>query len=88
MTAVTLTDQPKSVRNRCVIEVFNGVCVLSFGFRIFYWYRGFCHGTKSDLFSSFSLFMYEECPLYNYVLVHTFVIHVFVFIVLTFVFIQ
>ena len=46
---VTPTDRPKSVRNRCVIEVFGGVCVLSFGFRIFCWYRGFCHRTGSDL---------------------------------------
>ena len=46
---VTPTDRPKSVRNRCVIEVFDGVCVLSFGFRIFCWYRGFCHRTESDL---------------------------------------
>ena len=28
-TAVTPTDRPKSVRNRCVIEVFDGVFVLS-----------------------------------------------------------
>ena len=49
MTVVTPTDRPKSVRNRCVIEVFGGVCVLSFGFRIFCWYRGFCHRTDSDL---------------------------------------
>ena len=35
--------------NRCVIEVFGGVCVLSFGFRIFCWYRGFCHRTESNL---------------------------------------
>ena len=32
---VTPTDRPKSVRNRCVIEVFGGVCLLSFGFRNF-----------------------------------------------------
>ena len=32
---VTPTDRPKSVRNRCVNKVFGGVCVLSFGFRIF-----------------------------------------------------
>ena len=43
------TDRPKSVRNRCVIEVFGCVCVLSFGFRIFCWYRGFSHRTGSDL---------------------------------------
>ena len=51
---VTPNDRPKSVRNRCVIEVFGGVCVLSFGFRIFCWYRGFCHRTGSDLL----LFLY------------------------------
>ena len=54
---VTPTDRPKSVRNRYVIEVFGGVCVLSFGFRIFCWYRGFCHRTESDLiFFSFSMY--------------------------------
>ena len=31
---VTPTDRPKSVRNRSVIKVFGGVCVLSFDFRI------------------------------------------------------
>ena len=29
MAVVTQTDRTKSVRNRCVIEVFGGVCVLS-----------------------------------------------------------
>ena len=29
MAVVTPTKRPKSVRNRCVIEVFGGVCVLS-----------------------------------------------------------
>ena len=29
MAIVTQTDRPKSVRNRCVIEVFDGVFVLS-----------------------------------------------------------
>ena len=29
MAIVTPTDSPKSVRNRCVIEVFGGVFVLS-----------------------------------------------------------
>ena len=37
MAVVTPTDRPKSVRNRCVIEVFGGVFVLSIGFRIFCW---------------------------------------------------
>ena len=46
---VTPIDRPKSVRNRCAIEVFGGLFVLSFGYRIFCWYRGFCHRTGSDL---------------------------------------
>ena len=41
MTVVTPTDRPKSVRNRCVIEVFGGVFVLAFGFRIFIWFMVF-----------------------------------------------
>ena len=32
VTAVTPTDRPKSVRNRCVIEVFGGVFMLLPGF--------------------------------------------------------
>ena len=50
MTAVTPTDRPKSVRNLCVIEVFDGVLfvvMLLFGF--FCGCRGFCHKTESDL---------------------------------------
>ena len=37
MAVVTTTDRPKSVRNRCVVEVFCGVFVLSlcfFGFPV------------------------------------------------------
>ena len=49
MTVVTPTDRPKLVRNCCVIEAFGGVFVLSFGFRIFCLYRGFCHRTESDI---------------------------------------
>ena len=56
MIVVTPTDRHKSVRNRCAIEVFCGVFVLSFGFRIFCWYRGFFHRTESDLL--FRLIMY------------------------------
>ena len=51
VTAVTPTDRPKSVRNRCVIKVFGGVfyvVTLLFGF--FCECRGFCHRTESDLF--------------------------------------
>ena len=32
MVIVTLTDRPKLVRNRCVIEVFGVIVVLSFCF--------------------------------------------------------
>ena len=49
MTVVTQTDLPKSVRNGCVIEVFGGVFVLSIGFQIFCWYKGFRHRSESDL---------------------------------------
>ena len=51
MTAITPTDRPKSVCNRCVIEVLGGVfyvVLLFFGF--FCGCRGFCHRTESDLF--------------------------------------
>ena len=37
MAIVTITDRPKSVRNRCTIEGFGGVCVLPrflFGFSV------------------------------------------------------
>ena len=50
-----ITAASKCVKDDCllsllfVIEVFGGVCVLSFGFLIFCWYRGFCHRTGSDL---------------------------------------
>ena len=48
---VTPTDRPKSVRNRCLIELFCGVvCVVTLPFLHFCWCRGFCHRTESDLF--------------------------------------
>ena len=35
MAVVTPTDRPKSVRNRCVMELFSGVvCVVTFPFDI------------------------------------------------------
>ena len=47
MDVVIPTDRPKSVRNRCVIEVF----WRSFGVVIFFClYKGFCHRTESELF--------------------------------------
>ena len=51
MAVVTPTDRPKSVRNRCLIELFCGVvCVVTLPFWHFCWCRGFCHRTESDLF--------------------------------------
>ena len=48
---VTLTDRPKSARNRCVIEVFGGVfCVVTLLLGFSCRCRGFCHRTESDLF--------------------------------------
>ena len=51
MTAVTPTDRPKSVHNRCVIKVFGDVLyVVTLFFGFFCGCRGFCHRTESDLF--------------------------------------
>ena len=47
---VTPTDHPKSACNRCVIEVFGGVFVLSCCFLDFLWEWGFCHRTESEIF--------------------------------------
>ena len=51
MALVTPTDRPKSVRNRCILELFCGVvCVVVLPFSHFSWCRGFCHRIESDLF--------------------------------------
>ena len=51
VAVVTPTDCPKSIHNRCVIELFCGVvCVVILPFWHFCWCRGFCHRTESDLF--------------------------------------
>ena len=51
VTAVTPTDRPKLVRNRCVIEVFGGVFyVVTMFFGFFCGCMGVCHRTESDLF--------------------------------------
>ena len=51
MAVVTPTDRPRSVRNRCVIELFCGVvCVVTLPFWHFCWCRGLSHRTESDLF--------------------------------------
>ena len=61
VVVVSPTDRPKSVRNRCVIEVFGGVIVLS------HWFLGFsagvgffCHRNESDLF----LFLFRFMPIF------------------------
>ena len=50
VAVVTPTDRPKSVRNRCLIELFCCVvCVVALPFWHFCLCRGFCHRTGSDL---------------------------------------
>ena len=50
VAVVTLTDRPKSVRSRCLIELLcDVVCVVALPFWHFCWCRGFCHRTGSDL---------------------------------------
>ena len=50
VAVVTPTDRPKSVRNRCLIDLFCGVvCVFTLPFWHFRGCRGLCHRTESDL---------------------------------------
>ena len=61
MAIVTPTDRPKSVRNRCVIEVFGSVFVLSHCFLNFSVGVGaFVIGLSqiSSFFSSTAMYMY------------------------------
>ena len=61
VAVVTLTDRLKSVRNRCVIELFCGVvCVVTLPLWHFCWCMGFCHRTESDLF--LFLLRFKESP--------------------------
>ena len=54
VAVVTPTDRPKTVRNRCVIELFVALFVLSLcPFDISVGGGGFCHRTESDLFFIF-----------------------------------
>ena len=63
---VTRTDRPKSVRNRCLIELFCGVvCVVTLPFWHFCWCRGFCHRTESDLFLFLFFKLLPGNPTYN-----------------------
>ena len=56
VAVVIPTDRPKSVRNRCVIELLCGIiCDVTLPFWHFCWCRDFCHRTESDLF----LFLFE-----------------------------
>ena len=62
VAVVTPTDRPKSVRNRCVIELFCGVvCVVTLPFWHVCWCRGFCDRTESDLFLFLSMFIKVKC---------------------------
>ena len=59
VTAVTLTNRPKSVRNRCINEVFGDVFyVVPLVYGFFCGCRGFGHRTESDpfLFSYYTYF--------------------------------
>ena len=59
VAVVTPTDRPKSVRNRCLIELFCSVVyVVSLPFWHFRWCRGFCHRTESDLLLFVFLYPY------------------------------
>ena len=51
MAVITPTDRPKSVHNRCVVEVLVAFLCCHVAFWIFFVdVRGFCHRTESDLF--------------------------------------
>ena len=74
VTAVTPTDRPKSVRNRCVIKVFGGffyIVTLFFGF--FCWCRCFFHRTESDLF--LFLFHFNTLQISSKLLTHGYRYH-------------
>ena len=63
VAVVTQTDRPKSVRNRCVIELFCGaVCVVSLPVLHICWCRGFCYRNESDLFLFLLQFKQYEMP--------------------------
>ena len=57
VTAVTPTDRPKSVRNRCVIEVFGGVFMLS---RCFWDFSGSVGAFVIGLSQISSFFSYQN----------------------------
>ena len=78
VAVVTLTDHPKSVRNRCLIQLFCGVvCVVTLPFWHFCWCRGFCHLGLSQISSFLSLNKYPRTTL-KYWFVYIFLIWHFV----------
>ena len=70
VAVVTPTDRPKSIRNRCVIELFCVVvCVVTLTLWHVRWCMGFCHRTESDL----SLFLsYDTLWLLPHTVCHGF----------------
>ena len=61
VAVVTQIDRPKSVRNRCVIELFSGVvCVVTLPFCHFCWCRDFCHRIESDLFLFLHILLFVD----------------------------
>ena len=59
VTVATPTDRPKSVCNRCVIEVFGGIlCVVTLFCGFFCGCKGFCHRTEFFLLLLLSLYGY------------------------------
>ena len=51
VAVLTPSDRPKSVRNRCVIQVLVPFLCYHFAFSHFCWHRGFCHWILSLSFS-------------------------------------
>ena len=54
ITVVTSPDRPKSVCDRCVIELLVTSLCCHVAFLYFWWYRGLCHRTGSDLVCSYN----------------------------------
>ena len=59
---VTPTDRPKSVCNRCVIDVFGRFCVVILLVGFFCGCRGYWHRTRSDIFL-FLLQLFKICSI-------------------------
>ena len=59
MAVITPIDRPKSVHNRCVIEVFVASLCRHIAFWIFLWVWGLCHSTESEFFPFLLTFLYD-----------------------------